>query len=70
MAGRLINALKSGFQVYEAEPGMYDVYVDAAEPVLETLDRVTPAWRTYLEFGSPRSGWLNEVGTLPAIRPF
>jgi hypothetical protein len=66
MAGRLIDSLQSSFAVYEAEPGVFDLYVDATEPVLGTLEALTPAWRTYLEFGSPLTGWANEAGTLPA----
>ena len=70
MAGRLIDSLQLDFAVYEAEPGVFDVYVDAAEPVLHALEAVTPAWRAYLDFGSGEAGWAHQVGTLPAVRPF
>jgi hypothetical protein len=70
MAGRLIDSLQSSFAVYEAEPGVFDLYVDAAEPVLDALEVVTPAWRTYLELGSLGCGWANEAGTMPAARAF
>ena len=66
MAGRLINCLHSNFAVYEAEPGVFDVYVDAAEPVLVALEDVTPAWRTYLDCAAVDAGWANQVGTVRA----
>ena len=63
-AGRLINCLESNFAVYEAEPGVFDVYVDAADPVMVALEGVSPAWRMHLDCEAVEAGWANQVGTV------
>jgi hypothetical protein len=68
MAGRLIECLQTNFAVYEAEPGVFDVYVEADDDVLVALESVSPAWRTHLEWEAVEAGWANQAGTMPATR--
>jgi hypothetical protein len=65
-AEELLAWLYEVFPVYEAEPGVFDVYGDDHTAVLDVLDTVRPNWRMYLQLeeGAERAGpWRGWPGT-------
>jgi hypothetical protein len=61
-AEELLAGLSELYPVYEAEPGVFDVYSDDRSAIYDVLDSVTPGWRMYLQVDNrtegvaPRSG--------------
>jgi hypothetical protein len=48
-AEELLAGLSELYPVYEAEPGVFDVYGDDQAVLLDLLDAVRPNWRMYLQ---------------------
>ena len=55
-ARELIAGLATVYPVYEAEPGVFDVYSDDYAAIYALLDEVTPSWRMYLQLDDRSEG--------------
>jgi hypothetical protein len=55
-AQELIAHLAKLYPVYEAEPGVIDVYSDDQAALFSQLNSARPNWRTYLQVGEGDEG--------------
>lgn len=55
-AQQLVAGLATRYPVYEAGPGVVDVYSDDQPALFDLLSSVTPNWRMYLQVGEGAEG--------------
>ena len=55
-AQALVAGLANRYPVYEAGPGVVDVYSDDQPALFDLLSSVTPNWRMYLQVGEGAEG--------------
>ena len=67
-AEELLAGLSELYPVYEAGPGVFDVYSDDHSAIYGLLDSVTPGWRMYLQVDNRVEGEAPSCGP-PVVRP-